>query len=110
LDGKVTPLAVTSTERWPELPDVPTMRESGISDVPTDIWYSIFAPPKTPPGIIEILNSAINEGMNAPEMRASVAKLGIDLKLGTPAQAEAIVAADCPLWVESAKLPGIKGE
>jgi tripartite-type tricarboxylate transporter receptor subunit TctC len=110
LDGKVTPLAVTSTARWPELPEVPTMREAGIPDVPTDIWYAVFAPAGTPPTIIERLNSAINEGMNAPEMRASVTKLGIDLKLGTPAQAEATVASDCPRWVQSARLSGVKAK
>jgi tripartite-type tricarboxylate transporter receptor subunit TctC len=110
LDGKVTPLAVTSTARWPELPDVPTMRESGIADVPTDILYAVFAPSNTPAAIISRLNGAINEGMDTPEMRASVAKLGIDVKLGTPAQAAAAVAGDCPLWIEAAKLPGIKTE
>ena len=47
LEGKVTPLVVTSTARWPELPNVPTMRESAIADVPTDIWYAVFAPPNT---------------------------------------------------------------
>jgi len=110
LDGKVTPLAVTSTARWPELPDVPTMRESGIADVPTDIWNGFLAPASTPPAVIIRLNSAINEGMNSPEIRAAVAKLGIDLKLGTPGQAEAVVVRDCPLWIESAKLAGVKAE
>lgn len=110
LEGKVTPLAVTRTERWPELPDVPTMRESAIADVPTEIWYALFAPPNTPAAIIGTINTAINEGMSSPEVRKAAAKLGVDLKLGTPAQAATLLAADCPAWIASAKLAGIKAE
>src|SRR5215470_19006186 len=65
LEGRVTPLAVTSTARWSELPSVPTLAESGIASVPTDIWYAIFAPANTPPAVINRLNSAINEGMSS---------------------------------------------
>ena len=110
LEGKVTPLAVTSTTRWPELPNVPTMRESGIADVPTDIWYAIFAPPNTDASVVGTINKAINEGMNAPETRKAAAKLGVDLKLGTPAEAATLLAGDCPSWIASAQLAGIKAE
>ena len=110
LEGKVTPLVVTSTARWPELPNVPTMRESGIADVPTDIWYAVFAPPNTEGTIISRINTAINEGMNSPELRKAAAKLGVDLKLGTPAQAATLLADDCPSWIASAQLAGIKAE
>ena len=48
--------------------------------------------------------------MSSPDLRATAAKIGIDIKLGTPAQAQAVVAEDCPLWIESAKLPGVKAE
>jgi tripartite-type tricarboxylate transporter receptor subunit TctC len=104
LEGRVRPLAVTSTSRWPELPSVPTLAESGIAGVPTDIWYAMFAPANTPSAIINRLNSAINEGMRSPDLRATVEKLGIDLKLGSAAAAAAAIATDCPRWIESAKL------
>lgn len=110
LEGKVRPLAVTSTARWPELPNVPTMRESAIADVPTDIWYAIFAPPNTPGAIIGTINTAINDGMTSPEVRKAAAKLGVDLKLGTSVQAATLLADDCPSWIASAKLAGIKAE
>jgi tripartite-type tricarboxylate transporter receptor subunit TctC len=110
LEGKVTPLVVTSTARWPELPNVPTMRESAIADVPTDIWYAVFAPPNTPAAIIGAINTAINEGMNSPELRKAAAKLGVELKLGTPAEAATLLADDCPSWIASAQLAGIKAE
>jgi tripartite-type tricarboxylate transporter receptor subunit TctC len=110
LEGKLTPLVVTSTERWPELPNVPTMRESGIADVPTDIWYGIFAPPTTPAAIIGTINPAINDGMNSAEARKAAAKLGVELKLGTATQAATLLANDCPAWIASAQIAGIKVE
>jgi tripartite-type tricarboxylate transporter receptor subunit TctC len=108
LEGRVRPLAVTSTSRWPELPSVPTLAESGIAGVPTDIWYAIFAPANTPSAVVNRLNTAIREGMSSPDLRATVEKLGIDLKLGSPADAAAAVATDCPRWIESAKLVKIE--
>ena len=108
LEGRVRPLAVTSTTRWPELPSVPTLAESGIAGVPTDIKYAIFAPANTPSAVIARINTAINEGMNSPDLRGTVEKLGIDLKLGSSADAAAAVATDCPRWIESAKLVKIE--
>ena len=104
LEGRVRPLAVTSTTRWSELPSVPTLAESGIAGVPTDIWYAIFAPANTPSSIVNRLNTAINDGMRSPDLRSTVEKLGIDLKLGSSADAAAAVTTDCPRWIESAKL------
>jgi tripartite-type tricarboxylate transporter receptor subunit TctC len=108
LEGRVRPLAVTSTTRWSELPSVPTLAESGIAGVPTDIWYAIFAPANTPSSIVNRLNTAINDGMRSPDLRSTVEKLGIDLKLGSSADATAAVTTDCPRWIESAKLVKIE--
>jgi len=58
LEGRVRPLAVTSTTRWSELPSVPTLAESGIVGVPTDIWYAIFAPANTPSSVVNRLDTA----------------------------------------------------
>jgi|KBSMisStandDraft_5_1062788.scaffolds.fasta_scaffold164646_2 tripartite-type tricarboxylate transporter receptor subunit TctC len=108
LEGRVRPLAVTSTTRWSELPSVPTLAESGIVGVPTDIWYAIFAPANTPSSVVNRLNTAINDGMRSPDLRSTVEKLGIDLKLGSSADAAAAVTTDCPRWIESAKLVKIE--
>ena len=104
LEGRVRPLAVTSARRWTELPSVPTLAESGIAGVPTDIWYAVFAPANTPSSIVNRINTAINQGMSSPDLHATVEKLGVDLKLGSAADAVAAVATDCPRWIESAKL------
>src|SRR5262245_53648728 len=104
LEGRGRPLAVTSATREPELRAVPILAESGITGGPTYIWYAISAPANTPSVVINRLNIAINEGMSSPDLRATVEKLGIDLKLGSAADAAAAVATDCPRWIESAKL------
>jgi tripartite-type tricarboxylate transporter receptor subunit TctC len=59
--GKLRSLAVTSDSRWPELPDVPTMHESGFPNFPAYQWFLVLAPAKTPLVVIEKLNAAIND-------------------------------------------------
>jgi tripartite-type tricarboxylate transporter receptor subunit TctC len=54
--GKLRALAVSSAERWPELPDVPTLRESGLDGFPTAVWFVLMAPAGTPPAVITKLN------------------------------------------------------
>jgi tripartite-type tricarboxylate transporter receptor subunit TctC len=61
--GKLRALAVARPERWPALPDVPTMVESGYPDFVLDAWSSLLAPAGTPPEIITKLNAAVNEGL-----------------------------------------------
>src|SRR5580692_2080736 len=72
--GKVRALAVARAERWPELPDVPTLVESGYPDFVIDAWTGVVAPASTPPAIVEKLNGAINAGMKTPAAQASLAK------------------------------------
>ena len=61
-DGKVRPLAVTGTTRSPELPDVPTMIESGVPDMVAVSWTGLVAPPRTPPAIVARLNQRGERG------------------------------------------------
>ena len=53
--GKVRPIAVTSKERWPDLPDVPTLEELGIKDAESDTFQGIYAPAGTPQPIVDRL-------------------------------------------------------
>ena len=82
--GKLRALAVTSAKRWPELPDVPTMNESGFDRYPSEMWYGLLAPAATPVAVIAKLNAAINEGFKSLESRAGFDKLGLEVKIGTP--------------------------
>src|SRR5262249_19097416 len=73
--GKLRALAVTSPKRIPELPDVPTMIESGYPGFSSTSWTGLLAPAGTPPAIVARLNALINEAVRTPEFKAALAKL-----------------------------------
>ncbi len=108
--GKLRALAVNAEKRWPELPDVPTMRESGFPDFPADVLYGLLAPAGTPEAVIETLNTAVNKALQLPQVRANLAKLGIE---ATPQTAQAFGAglkADNAKYDEIVRLTGFKVE
>ena len=109
-DARVRPLAVTSRQRWPELPDIPTLLEKSYLDMPYDTLFGIVAPAGTPAPVIAKLNAAINDGLRSPDMKASFAKLGIDPVITTPAEFAAIIAKEGPLWADAIRVTGIKPE
>jgi tripartite-type tricarboxylate transporter receptor subunit TctC len=108
--GKLRPLAVTSMSRWPELPAVPTMRESGFAGYPSDIWFGLLAPAATPVAIVGKLNAAINQCLQSSELRESFARLGLEVKVGTPSDFAAAIADDAREWDGIVKETGIKLE
>lgn len=71
--GNLKALAVTSPERHPELPGVPTLREQGLS-VPGGSWFGVFAPRGTPPAILARMDAEVGKAVNAPDSRALMAK------------------------------------
>lgn len=71
--GNLKALAVTSPERHPELPGVPTLREQGLN-VPGGSWFGVFAPRGTPPEIIARMDAEVRKAVNAPDARALMAK------------------------------------
>jgi tripartite-type tricarboxylate transporter receptor subunit TctC len=83
-DGKLKALAVTSRERWPELPQTPTMNEVGILGFPEEVLFGLLAPAGTPEAIVERLNAAINEALQSAEVRASLDGVGVEARVGTP--------------------------
>jgi tripartite-type tricarboxylate transporter receptor subunit TctC len=105
--GKLRPLAVTGPARWPELPGVPTLLELGYMDAPYDTMFGVVTPAGTPASVIERLNAAINNGLRSPEMRASLAKLGIEPMFTTPQEFAAIIAQEIPKWAEIVRITGV---
>jgi tripartite-type tricarboxylate transporter receptor subunit TctC len=106
--GKLRPLAVTSAQRWSELPDVPTLVELGYMDAAYDTLFGVVAPMGTPAPVIDKLNATINEGLRAPETLATLAKLGIEPKVTSPQEFAAIIAEEAPKWAEVVRRTGIK--
>ena len=75
--GKLRSLAVASPQRWPAMPDVPTMVELGYKDIVIVEYLGWYAPAKTPPDLIRRLNAAVQEALATPEMQEVYARTGL---------------------------------
>ncbi len=108
--GKLKALAVTGAQRSPELPDVPTLIESGFPGAAFIAAFGIVAPAGTPPEIVAKLNRAINESLGSEPMKATLAKIGFQSNIGTPQDLAAFIAAELARWAEVAKIAHVKIE
>jgi tripartite-type tricarboxylate transporter receptor subunit TctC len=109
-DGSMRALGTASPQRLPELPDVPTMAESGVRDFAAVSWTGIVAPAGTPRAIVDILNNAVNASLNAADMQAKLKPLGATVEPRTPEQFAAFVGVEVPKWTAMAKLSGASTE
>ena len=90
-DGKVKPLAVTTSKRVAALPNVPTLGEAGFPDGASTFWLALLAPAKTPPEILAKVNAEVNRALSTPEVIERLAKLGTEPMSMSPAQADAFI-------------------
>jgi tripartite-type tricarboxylate transporter receptor subunit TctC len=105
--GKLRALVVTSKERWPELPDVPTLHESGIDGFPNMVWFALMAPAATPPGVIEKLNAAENAALQSPGTRAAIGKIGLDQQILSAPELVHVLADQAKVWKAVAQEAGV---
>jgi tripartite-type tricarboxylate transporter receptor subunit TctC len=105
-EGKLKGLAVQTPQRWPTLPDVPTLAEAGIPGFPGNAWAGIMAPPKTPQPIVAKINATINDILQSPETKTALANLNVLLRPGTPQDFAAYIAKETPAWSAMAKESG----
>ena len=106
--GVVRVLAITSDRRFPGLPDVPTVAESGIPGYQASSWNAISVPAKTPRPIIDRLNKEINIALAAPEVKSKLLDLGVTARGSTPEEMKTHLASDINKWrgvIERAKIP-----
>jgi tripartite-type tricarboxylate transporter receptor subunit TctC len=106
-DGKLRALAVTSTKRLPELPDVPTMAEAGITGAEAVFWTGLFVPKGTPKEIISRLEAEAKTAMQDPEVRQRLRVLATDAASSTPAEFTDRIKADLKAWGEVAKAANV---
>jgi tripartite-type tricarboxylate transporter receptor subunit TctC len=107
-EGRLRAVAVTSDERWPELPDVPTLREQGLAGIPGYLWLGLLAPARTPTAVVDKLNAAVVDGLKTPELQASVAKLGMQTKPMTPKEFQAKLVEEARGWEAAVQESGVK--
>ena len=92
--GNLLPLAVTTQERAAELPDVPTMAESGIAGFDVSTWYGLFVPVETPDNIIKELNRYFTQALVSPAVSERLTRLGGKPRPTTPAEFQVLIDAD----------------
>jgi tripartite-type tricarboxylate transporter receptor subunit TctC len=110
LQGKIKALAVTSAKRIPELPDVPTMAESGLPALTTVTYYGFFGPAGTPPEVVGKINGEINEVLKSAELHASMLKVGFEPVGGSPRDYGTLVAEQLQRWEQVVKKTGFQME
>ncbi len=105
--GKLRVLAVTSAQRDPRLPDVPTVAEAGVPGYSATSWFTIAAPRGMPAGLVEKVNRDATRVLTTPEATAQLAALGVTLTANTPAEAAAFFRTETVKWnrvIEAANL------
>ncbi|HET7866890.1 MAG TPA: tripartite tricarboxylate transporter substrate binding protein, partial [Burkholderiaceae bacterium] len=108
--GKVRALAVTSAKRVDDLPDVPTISESGYKGFDAVSWFGLLAPAGTPKEVIARLNAEFNKALKQPELSKRLADEGADPVGGTPEQFAALIGSEIPRWRRIVKDAGISSD
>ncbi len=109
-NGRMRPLAVTTSKRSPDLPNVPTMAESGISGFDAPAWWAILAPAKTPPEILKRMNEEVNKALKNPDIAKKLDAQGIDVLGGSPEIARAFIDKQIDIWSKVVREQGIKAD
>ncbi|MDN4587507.1 MFS transporter [Xenophilus aerolatus] len=108
--GKLRPLAVTSKQRHPQLPNVPTVAESGYPGFEALSWQGVFAPAGTPPELVERLSADVNKAVRTPDVRDYFAARGFLVEGTTPAAFRTFLEAEVKKWSAIVKVSGAKAD
>jgi tripartite-type tricarboxylate transporter receptor subunit TctC len=108
--GKVKALGIASARRDPLLPDVPTVGESGLPGFEISGWYGIFAPIQTPKPIVSKLSAEIDRLLATSDVRASLAKIGVNVLGGSAEQFAAYVKREDAKWSKAIRDAGVRIE
>ena len=108
--GKLVGLAITSNERSPLLPDLPTLKEAGYGDIDVSFWFALQEPVGTPADQVQKLRVAIDRAVQNSDYRQSVAARGVQNFYVPPQEIESFVRTDTQKWREAAQSIGIKAE
>jgi len=108
--GKIRSLGMTSRERSPSMPEVPTLDETGVPGFEATAWFTIAAPAKVPADIIRKLNADMNAFLKAPEMQQRWIDMGVVPLGGSPADAEKFFVVEREKWGKVIKAAGIRGD
>jgi tripartite-type tricarboxylate transporter receptor subunit TctC len=106
--GKLRALAITGSHRSPQLPDVPTLAESGYPGYSAYVWLGLLAPKGTPTAIIDLLNREVVAALGTPEVKGYMANASIEALGSTPAEFGAFFRAERDTWARVIQTTGAK--
>lgn len=108
--GKVRPIAVSSKQRLPDFPDVPTFTEAGYPDFAVNGWYALYAPAKTPKAIVDKLSTELQEVMKSPEVIEKLRAVGVSPGTGKQDELVDYAAKEFAKYGELIKAANIKAD
>jgi len=108
--GKLRALGAARPDRSPLLPDVPTVKEAGLTGFEVGSWYGFHAPAGTPKPIIDKLHAEMVRAMNTQELRDRFAAVGTETVANSPAQFSAFINAELKKWGKVISAAGVKAE
>jgi tripartite-type tricarboxylate transporter receptor subunit TctC len=108
--GRLRALAVTTSKRSPDLPNTPTMAESGIGGFEAPAWWAIIAPAKTPPEILKRMNEEVNKALKNADIAKKLDAQGIDVIGGSAETARTFIAKQMEIWTVVVKDNAIKAD
>jgi len=106
--GKLIAYAVTSPQRLPMLPEVPTMAEAGLPGYDSTGWFGLVTPAGTPDAIVSRLNTELNAALSDPPIQVAMRNLGVEPSPGTPAAFGAYIASETTKWAKVVQAARIK--
>lgn len=108
--GKLRALATTSLARSPQMPEVPTLHESGLAGYEVDAWVAMLAPGKTPPRIVARLQEEISKILHLPDTKARLANFGFEPVGNTSQEFAAFIRSELKKWSKLIQEAGIRAE
>ena len=106
--GAIRPLAVSSEKRAPQIPNVPTLAESGFPGFKALLWTGLMAPAGTPKDIIDRIAKEVSRAVNDPNVAERLTSNGVDPLGNSPEEFASMIASDIALWAEAVKIPGVQ--
>jgi tripartite-type tricarboxylate transporter receptor subunit TctC len=107
---KLRLLGTAASQRFGQVPDVPTVAEAGVPGFSLYPWVGLFVPAKTPPEVIAKVNAEVNRIFGLPDVRARLVPQGIDLSAGSPDELARLIREDYARWGKVIREAGVKAE
>jgi tripartite-type tricarboxylate transporter receptor subunit TctC len=108
--GRLRALAVTSSQRFAAIPDVPTIAEQGVPEFASDSWWGLNAPARTPPAIIAKMRKAFSDALRTPAVEEKLTQQGVVLRLTTPEEYQRFLEHEVGQWAQVVKANKISAQ